>query len=385
MGDMINTKDIEALINTQVSNDILEGAIRQSAVLRYFRRLPDMTSNQTKISILDKLPIAYWQTSNTSFKKLTSMAWKDKYLIPEELAAIITVSENELADTGRDLWPSIKARLEEAFGKKIDQAIVSGIDKPQSFRLSLIDSAINAGATVTETQDFYKDINNAMAYVEESDYNPNAVMGGVGLRSAFRMLVDSSGQPIRGTEIDAIDKLYMDNGAWDKTRAKLIVGDFTQAVYAIRQDITFKILTEASIHDPVTHELLYNLPQQDLIAIRATMRIGWEVPNPVSSGDPDNSTRFPFAVIVPSTGAATTYDVTFTVKDDATTPAAISGATILFGGQEKTTDSGGKAVFKVPANTSATYAVTADGKQPNMGKVSVENAAKSVDITLLGE
>lgn len=385
MENMIGTSDIEALINAQISNDILEGAIRESAVLKYFRRLPDMTSNQTQISILDRLPIAYWQTSNTSFKKLTSMAWKDKYLIPEELAAIITISENELADTGRDIWASIKSRLEEAFGKKIDQAIVSGIDKPQRFRLSLIDSAINAGATVTETQNFYKDINDAMAYVEASDYNPNAVMGGVGVKSAFRMLVDSNGQPIRGTEIDSIDKLYMDNGSWDKSRAKLIVGDFTQAVYAIRQGITFKILTEASIHNPVTHELLYNLPQQDLIAIRATMRIGWEVPNPVTSGDPDNSTRFPFAVIVPSSGASTQYDVTFTVKDDASTPSAISGATILFGGQEKTTDSSGKAVFKVHANTSATYAVTADGKQPKMGKVDVVSSAKAVDITLLGE
>lgn len=383
MANMIETRDIEALINTQVAPDILEGAIKQSAVLQYFRRLPDMTSNQTKLAVLDRLPMAYWQTSNTSFKKLTSMAWKNKYLIPEEVHAIITVSENELADTGRDLWGSIQLRLEEAFGKKIDQAIISGIDKPNGFRMSLIDSAINAGATVTETQDFYKDINNAMSYVEESDYNPNAVLGGVGIKSAFRMLVDSTGQPIRGTEIDSIDKLYVGNGSWDKTRAKLLVGDFTQAVYAIRQDISFKILTEASIHDPVTHELIYNLPQQDLIGIRATMRLGWEVPNPVTSENPDNSTRFPFAVIVPSSGAASTYDVTFTVKDEST--ATIQGATVLFGGQEKTTNASGQAVFKVPENTTAHYAVSASGKAPQMGKASITNSAKSVDVTLLGE
>lgn len=379
---MISTNDIQALINTQVAPGIIEGAIHESAVLKYFRRLPDMTSNQTKLAVLDKLPLAYWQTSNTSFKKLTTMAWKDKYIVPEELAVIVTVSENELADTGIDLWSSISSRIQEAFGKKIDEAIVSGIDKPLGFRMSLIDSAINSGSTVTESDDLYKDLNNAMALVEESDYNPNAVMGGAGIKSAFRMLVDSTGQPIRGTEIDSIPKLYMTNGAWNKSRAKLIVGDFSQAVYSIRQDISFKILTEASIHDPTTGQLLYNLPQQDLIAIRATMRLGWEIPNPVNSAEVSNGVRFPFSVIVPSV-PETQYNVTFTVKDNAATPAAIEGAVVDYAGQEKVTDATGKAIFKQHANTKSKYTVTATGKQKVSGKVEVVSSAKSVNVTML--
>lgn len=55
---MISTNDIQALINTQVAPGIIEGAIHESAVLKYFRRLPDMTSNQTKLAVLDKLPLA---------------------------------------------------------------------------------------------------------------------------------------------------------------------------------------------------------------------------------------------------------------------------------------------------------------------------------------
>lgn len=382
MGNEITGQNIQALINPQIMNEIVEGAIKESAVLQYFRRLPNMISNQTKMPVLDNLPIAYWQTSNTAFKKLTSMAWKNKYIVPEELAVIIPISENLLADTGRDIWGEVMPRVAEAFGKKIDQAIVMGLDKPQQFRLSIVDSAINAGATVTETADLYKDINNAMAFVEESDYNPNAVMGGVGLKSAFRMLVDSTGQPIRGTEIDSIPKLYMDNGAWDKQRAKMIVGDFSQAVYAIRQDVTFKILDQAAIYDPSNKELLFNLPQQDMIAIRAVMRIGWEIPNPITSLNPDNATRFPFAVVVPS-AATTTYDVTFTVQNDSSTP--IEGATVLFGGQEKVTDVSGNAVFKVLGNTTYTYAVTMEGKQPAVGKVVVESSAKPLTVKLLGE
>jgi hypothetical protein len=45
-----------------------------------------------------------------------------------------------------------------------------------------------------------------MAKVEASGYNPNFLMGGTGIKAAFRMLLDTTGQPIRGTEIDDIPK-----------------------------------------------------------------------------------------------------------------------------------------------------------------------------------
>lgn len=263
MGTEITAQDIRAIINKQIMTDIIEGTVKESAVLRHFSRLQNMTSNQTQMAVLDKLPIAYWQTSNTSFKKLTTMAWRNKFITAEELAVIVPISKNLADDSSVDIWSEVKPRLVEAFGKKIDETILMGIDKPQSFRMSLVDSAINAGATITRTADLYKDIDKAMSFVEESDYNPRTVIGPVGLKSAFRNLLDSTGQPIRGTEIDSISKIYIDNGSWDKSKALMLVGDLSQAVYAIRQDITFDVFEEGSIYDPVTHELLYALMQQD--------------------------------------------------------------------------------------------------------------------------
>lgn len=382
MANEITSQNIKALINKQIMTDVIEGAVKQSAVLQHFRRLQNMTSNQTQLAVLDNLPIAYWQTSNTAFKKLTSMAWRNKYIIAEELAVIVPISINLANDSSIDVWAEVKPRLAEAFGKKIDETILMGIDKPQHFRMSLVDSAINAGATITGTADLYKDIDKAMSYVEMSDYNPNTVMGSLAMKSAFRNLVDSTGQPIRGTEIDAIPKIYVDNGSWDRTKATMLVGDFSQAVYAIRQDITFDVFTEGSIHDPATKELLFNLMQQDMIAIRAVMRMGWEVPNPISSTNPDNSTRFPFAVILPSP-EPTTHDITFTVKDDGSS--AIKDATVICAGQEKKTNDSGIATFKVENDATYTYFAGAEGKQPKMGKVEVKGATASVDIELLGE
>lgn len=382
MGNEITSQDIKALINKKVMEDVIEGAIKESAVLKYFNRLEDMPTNQVQMAVLDQLPVSYWQTSNTSFKKLTSMAWRNKFITAEELAVIVPISINLANDASIDVWAAAKPRIAEAFGKKIDETILMGIDKPQSFRMSLVDSAINAGATITGTANLYDDIDKAMSFVEMSDYNPTTVMGSLAMKSSFRKLVDSTGQPIRGTEIDSLNRIFVNNGGWDKTKATMIVGDFSQAVYAIRQDITFDVFTEGSIHDPVTKELLFNLMQQDMIAIRAVMRMGWEIPNPISATNADNSTRFPFAVILPSP-EPTTHDITFTVKDNASSP--IEKATVICAGQEKKTNASGIATFKVENNATYTYFVGAEKKQPKMGKVEVKGATASVDIELLGE
>lgn len=387
MASEISRQNVEALVRKQITSEIIQGAINESAVLKYFRRLPNMTSNQVQMPVLDNLPVAYWQTSDTAMKRTSTMAWKNKYINAEELAVIVPISENVVNDASVDLWAEIRPRLFEAMGKKIDDAILMGRDKPQGFRLGLVDSAINAGATVTSTNDLYKDINNAMSFVEESDFDPTAVLGPVALKSAFRVgMLDSTGQPIRGTEIDSIPKFFVKNGGWDKTKAKMLVGDFSQAVYAIRQDITFDVFREGSIYDPVTKELLYALMQQDMLAIRAVMRLGWEVPNPITSLQPDNSVRFPFAVIL-NNPAPTEYSVTFTVKDNATTPKAVEGATVYFSGTEKKTDSAGKAIFKVLENNTYAYAVTnADktvkDKTTQFGAVEVNSANATVDVTL---
>ena len=46
--------------------------------------------------------------------------------------------------------------------------------------------------------------------------------------------------------LDGAPMYFPQNGAYDNTIAQLIVGDFKQAVYSIRQDVTVKILTRVS-------------------------------------------------------------------------------------------------------------------------------------------
>lgn len=379
---MITRQNAEALIDQQVANEIIEGVVKDSAALRMFRRLPNMSSGRTKLRVLDSLPLVYWVDADTDNgrKKLTKMAWENKYITAEELAVIVPIKEDVLDDASFDIWADVKPRLVEAIGKTIDKAVFTGESKPKNFRADILSSIINAGATITQgSSTLYSAINDAMVKVETSGYNVTGVLGGVDLKGQFRMMLDDTGQPIKGTEIDGLPKYFIDNGAWDSSKAKLIVGDFTQAVYAIRQDVTYKVLDQAVIQDPSDGSILYNLAQEDMVALRVVMRLGWEIPNPISALAEDESVRFPFAAIAPST-APTTYDVTFTVKDGQTTPAAVSGVKVSFGGQVKKTGTAGTAVFKAFPGV-YDYKVSMDGHKTQVGSATVTNAAVSVSIT----
>lgn len=301
----IDKTNVEALIETQVANEIFEGVVKESKALSMFRRLPNMTSDKTKLRVLDSLPIAYFvdESTNNGRKNLTKMAWDKKYINAAELAVIVPIKENVLNDTTIDIWSEVRPRIVEAFGKKIDNAIFNGTDKPADWRAGLIPSIVTAGAEVTEGDNLYSDINDVMTKVEESGYNVTGLLGGVGLKGKFRMLTDTTGQPIKGTEIDSLPKAFLDNGAWDKTKSVLIAGDFSQAVYAIRQDVTYKVLTEAVIQDPSDGSILYNLAQDDMVALRVVMRLGWEIPNPVNALN-ETTKRFPFANLKPKTTAS---------------------------------------------------------------------------------
>lgn len=381
---MITRQNAEALFTEDLVAEIIQGVTKQSAALRMFRRLPNMSSNIMRMRVLDALPMAYWVNDSTDNgrKQVTNAAWANKYIVPAEIAVIVPIKEDVLDDASIDIWGEIRPRLVEAIGKKIDQAIFVGVDKPSAWRADLLSSIAQAGAYVSQgSGTLYSAINDAMVKVEESGYNPSGIVGGVDVKGKFRMMLDTSGQPIKGTEIDELPKAYIDNGAWDKSKAQMIVGDFTQAVYSIRQDITYKVLDQAIIQNPSDGEIMYNLAQEDMVALRVVMRLGWEIPNPITALQPDETVRFPFAA-VQATSALTTQTTTFTVTDDGAT-SYVEGARVSFGGMVAKTNASGVATFKTQ-NGVYQYKITANGYQPYTGSVTVDGT-EAVPVTLVAK
>lgn len=300
MANIITRSNAEALIDVQLTNEIVQGAIQESAVLKHAKKLPNMTSKQTKLRVLDSLPVAGFVDGDTGLKPTSSVDWSNKYLNAEEIAVIVPIPEAVLDDASYDIWGEIKPRVVEAFGKVIDGAIFFSKNKPASWEDGIVVQAKSAGNTVPyDAEDtLYGKIDKAFAKVEEDGFEANAILGSVKLKSGFRNMVDTLGQPIKGTEIDSVSRDFVKNGSWDGAQAEFIAGDFSNLVYAIRQDVTYKVLDQAVITD-ADGKVLYNLAQQDMVALRVVMRLGWATPNPINALNEDADTRYPFAVALP--------------------------------------------------------------------------------------
>ncbi len=316
-GTSITRDGAEALIPVQESHEIIQGVVEQSAVLQRGHRLANMTASQYKMPVLDLLPVAYFVNGEggAAKKKLTTMAWDKKVIYAEEIAVIVPISEAVLDDANYDIWGEVRPRLVEAFGQKIDGAILFGVDKPATWRDDVVTTAAKAGATVALGTDLYESIlgeTGVIAKVEESSYFVNGHMADITMRAKLRGLKDTTGQPVFKSDMQTGTTYTLDgspmnfprNGAFDRSKALMISGDFSQLAYSIRQDITFKLFDQGIIQDPATGEILYNLMQNDMVAIRAVMRLGWEIPNPINAMVPDKAKRCPFAVLTGAVSGA---------------------------------------------------------------------------------
>ena len=307
--NIIDRTGAESLIPVQESNEIIQGIIIQSAVLQRGRKLPNMTSKQYKMPVLDMLPIAYFVNGDSGQKKTTKMAWDKKFIIAEEIAVIVPIPEAVLDDSEYDIWAETKPRIIEAFGKKIDGAILFGDDKPASWRADVVTTANTAKSVVTlgAGDNLYDKImgeEGSIALIENSGYFVNGHMADISMRAKLRGLKNANGDPLfksdmqSGTtySLDGSPMNFPNNGSFDKSKALMISGDFSQLVYSIRQDITFKLFTEGVVQN-TDGSIAYNLMQNDMVALRAVMRLGWEIPNPINSVQKDKTKRCPFAVL----------------------------------------------------------------------------------------
>jgi HK97 family phage major capsid protein len=330
----ISRAEAAALIPEDVTREIFKGVTEQSAVLRLSRRLPDMQRGQQRLPVVDVLPVAAFVNGEqphasyaTGLKPTTDVQWRNVFINAEEVAVIIPIHENVLEDADYDIWTEITPLLVAEFGRVIDQAVLFGTGKPTSWRTALVPDAVAASATVASGTgaDLYDDIlgeDGVYSLVEQSGYFVNGSVAAPAFKGKLRGLRDNTtgqpifmraadnGQNVQGAaryELDGQPLFFIANGAFDETEASLISGDWSQLVYSMRKDMQLKVLDQAVITNS-SGAILYNLAQHDMVALRAVMRLGWELPNPVNAlrttrggliGSTPTAGRFPFAVLTP--------------------------------------------------------------------------------------
>jgi len=310
---IIERSDAQSLMPEDVSREIIQNITTESIVLSMFRRLPNMIRKQHRMPVLENLPVAGFVDGDYGLKSVSTAKWGDKFISAEEIAVIVPIPEAVLADSAYDIWAQIKPLIVAEFGRVVDAAALFGTGRTPSVIANwpspIIPEAIARGKAValgTES-DIALDISEGMATVEDSGYDVTGFAAAMRIKSKLRGLRDNSdallfqpsltagtpgtlyGQPIR----------YPQNGVWDDKTALLLGGDFSQAVYSIRQDVTYKVLDQGVLTDS-DGKVLLNFGQQDSVGLRCVMRLGWQIPNPINLMDTNPATRYPFFVLQPA-------------------------------------------------------------------------------------
>ena len=391
--NIVNRADAEAIIREQVVSTIFQDAPKQSVFMSMARKLPNMTSNQTRMRVLDFLPDAYWVDGDTGMKQTSRQAWDNVYINAAELAVIVPIPEAVLDDAEFDIFGEVTPRVNEAIGKAVDAAIIFGVNRPAAWQNDIITLARQAGNNVAPggSPDYYNLLlgeGGVISKVEEDGYMVTGALASMGMRAKLRGIKSTDGMPIFKADmqgatnyaLDGAPMYFPQNGAYDNTIAQLIVGDFKQAVYAIRQDVTVKILDQGVIQDPTTKEIRYNLAQQDMVALRIVFRMGWALPNPATRMDEDRL-GCPFAYLEPAT-AVTTQKVTFTVKDNNDEPNTVSGAIVDVNGSRLKTNASGVAEFNLRPGTYPAK-IKKSGYGTITETVTVESSPVQKEVTLI--
>jgi HK97 family phage major capsid protein len=303
-----------------VQHEIVAGIEVKSASLQLFRHQP-MKRGQQRIPVLAALPTAYFLTGvdltarDTGLKQTTTAAWTNVFLNAEEIAVIVPVPKNLIADIDYDFWTEVKPKVTEAFGVALDDAIFFGNGAPSTWPASIVSAANSAGNLVvagTSAIDFLDDVNNGMIAVETDGYDVNGFWARKQVKGKFRgmrsttkelLFVPDNSTPNETINTGTLDgqKIVFSNAglssfATSATGYSMIGGDWTQGIVGVREDITMEMFDTGVLQDNAGN-IVFNLLQQDMVALRATARFAFAVPNPINRMQQTAANRYPFFAI----------------------------------------------------------------------------------------
>lgn len=307
----ITRADVATLIQEEYSNIFLDsvGDAEGSAAIRAFGTVP-LGTKITNAPVLTTLPEAAWVSESSTLpagvKPTSKAVWGNKRFVVEELAVIIPVHEDVLEDMTEDGLQNLSVLGGRAIGKKLDEAILFGQDKPTTWTdLDLLAAATAAGnvfqisATPGE-DDLAGSIYQAAGAVADSGANPTSILSSAGLRFRLANLRASDGTAILSRtlggdgsfsdDIAGLRASFVDNGAWDAALATAIVADRTRVKIGQRSDIQVKFLDQATVGG-------INLAERDMVALRFKARYAYALGNTITGA---GSNAEPVGAVTPA-------------------------------------------------------------------------------------
>jgi HK97 family phage major capsid protein len=295
----IERADVEEAFQEVVASDVIKYAAETSSALQAFPPLRMGTATH-RMPVVSALPTGGFLTADQDVNPSSKMTWDGVLLTAEEVALIVPVSDTAIADANFDVTAAVTTAMGEEFARILDAAVFFGTGAPASWPASgLVGTAVTATQTVEAggaSQTVADDLNNLFGEVEEFT-DVTDVFAARSLRVSLRGLKDGNGAPIyvptmgeaNVAGIYGVQTRYP--LGWDSAEAIALAVDRAGVKLAMRQDITFKLLDQATITG------FGNLAEKDSIAFRAVMRVACAHANPVTIRA--GARKYPFAAYIP--------------------------------------------------------------------------------------
>lgn len=362
-------EQLQGFVPKEKSNDIIKKVVRGSSIMR-FSRAESMTSDTKTFPVMTSGAGAYWVGEGKRIST-SGATWIFPELRAKKLAVIIPITKEKLNDSTIDVFSELEESIAEAFYTAFDAAAIFGYESP--FATSLM-GAINENNAIVEadTSAFDMAASDVMAMVEEAGYDVDGFAARIGLKNTLRKLRDANGAPIFVPGTDQ-NELYgqpiefVRNGAWKDKQADLIAGEWKYSLVGIREGIEYEILKEATLQNTLDEDgKPLSLAEQDMVAIKATMRIGYLCVKPEA-----------FAALVPA--SAELPDCTLsslTIGSLTLTPAFDSSVTSY----TVTTENNTNTVTAAAADDDATVSITANGTAVTSGSAATWSAGENTVV-----
>lgn len=250
----------------ELSDEIIQGAIAQSAVMRLANRvylpgrglsIPVITGDPT-VSIVNE----------AAEKPVSNSTFSSKNLVPKKFAVIELVSMEFRRDLPR-LYDALIERLPGAFAKAFDNQAFA------ETALTGFDSLVNA-QTISTGSTYAEKIANGIKAIAADGYRLNGFAASPAAEAELITAVDGNGRPLfmPTTADGSVGRVYGGEVVPCAAIGGLIGGDWSKAYYGIVDGINIRFSEEATVNDG-TNQI--NLWQRNMIGIMCEVEASFVV------------------------------------------------------------------------------------------------------------
>lgn len=271
----------------EVSSEILQKTQDESAVMRLARRVT-LPGRGVTIPVITGDPTASW-VAETGVKPVSNPTVTTKLLTAYKIAVIETFSDEFVRDA-KALYDALIARMPGALSKCFDATVLGAIEKPGD-NFDNFASCTAQSLIATSDASLY----DGLVAADTDIATHGGQLSGFALSAQARGLLlgatDTTGRPLFVNNVSegAIPRIlgvpaYFNKGVYKQGTAGTsgtpavvgIAGDWTQAVYGTVEGVKIDMNDRGSVTvGSGTSATTINLWQQNMIAIRAEIEIGF--------------------------------------------------------------------------------------------------------------